>query len=175
MIAWLIREAHDVGRAEIASFFTSQEIMNNESWKKCNDFVEANEEVKALRLEMKALIEEARKSRRSCNREVRKVALLLHGFDAAIKYFCQFEDMDEGDSEILEKYTTDCGDCWASTWDQVTDLLMETGINQCEVVVKVKQQLAQHEQAITEQQNKVDILTRNLRESYMKNHKEEQS
>ena len=111
---------------------------NNLDWKKRNDAIKSDPRYIACKTNQDKLQEKGRESQAELYRSVRKVGQLLRLFDAGVEILTRTEDITPEESEVLKKYTTDCGECWRGNWDLATDLQMELGVMQCEIVNKQK-------------------------------------
>lgn len=111
---------------------------NNLDWKKRNDAIESDPRYIKCREKSRRIADQGRKGQAELYRSVRKVGQLLRLFDAGVEILSRTEDITPEESEVLKKYTTDCGECWRSNWDLATDLQMELGVMQCEIVNKQK-------------------------------------
>lgn len=120
---------------------------NNLDWKKRNDAIESDPRYIACRNESRKIAEKGREAQAELYRSVRKVGQLLRLFDAGVEVLSRTEDITPEESEVLKKYTTDCGECWRGNWDLATDLQMELGVMQCELVNKQKRVVAELKRA----------------------------
>ena len=120
---------------------------NNLDWKKRNDAIESDPRYIACRNESRQIAEKGREKQAELYRSVRKVCQLLRLFDAGVEILSRTEDITPEESEVLRKYTTDCGECWRGNWDLATDLQMELGVMQCEIVNKQKRVVAELKRA----------------------------
>ena len=111
---------------------------NNLDWKKRNDAIESDPRYIECRNVSRKIADKGREAQAELYRSVRKVGQLLRLFDAGVEILSRTEDITPEESEVLKKYTTDCGECWRGNWDLATDLQMELGVMQCEIVNKQK-------------------------------------
>ena len=111
---------------------------NNLDWKKRNDAIESDPRYIECRNVSRKIADKGREAQAELYRSVRKVGQLLRLFDAGVEIQSRTEDITPEESEVLKKYTTDCGECWRGNWDLATDLQMELGVMQCEIVNKQK-------------------------------------
>lgn len=120
---------------------------NNLDWKKRNDAIESDPRYIECRNVSRKIADKGREAQAELYRSVRKVGQLLRLFDAGVEILSRTEDITPEESEVLRKYTTDCGECWRGNWDLATDLQMELGVMQCEIVNKQKRAVAELKRA----------------------------
>ena len=102
----------------------------------------------------------------------------MRAVDACMSFALRVEN-DEPDSkadEILEAYTSECSECWSSTWHSSADHLIQSAIDKCTDVAGINidiKRLNKEADDLSDQIEKAEkVLTKTFDELEEKNKKE---
>ena len=153
--------------------------MNNESYyQRKQAFLNSDPEFVQLKEQRSDLYKIIRKQKGKASTEIFGIAKTMRAVDACMSFALRVEN-DEPDSkadEILEAYTSECSECWSSTWHSSADHLIQSAIDKCTDVAGINidiKRLNKEADDLSDLIEKAEkVLTKTFNELEEKNKKE---
>ena len=112
--------------------------MTQNTWQQEKDFRDSDKEYQEFDRKDDELREAMQKAQQKMRGSIWKIQRILHGVDVVRSQITHFEDLTEDENETLIKYTTDCGECWAGTYDGAADDFLDLAVEQAHKTTMLK-------------------------------------
>ena len=112
--------------------------MPQNTWQQEKDFKDSDKEFQEFDKKDDELREAMQRAQQEMRGSIWKIQRILHGVDVVRHQISHFEDLTEDENETLIKYTTDCGECWAGTYDSAADDFLDLAVEQAHKTTMLK-------------------------------------
>lgn len=153
--------------------------MNNETYyQRKQAFLNSDPEFVQLKQQRSDLYKTIKKQNGKATSEVFGISKTLRAVDACMSFALRVEN-DEPDSkadEVLEAYTSECSECWSSTWHASANHLIQSAVDKCTDIAAINIDVKRLNKEADELSDLIDkaekILTKTFDELEEKNKKE---
>ena len=104
----------------------------------CYEYMFEHKDYKAISSKIETLWTQKRTLNREQTEALWDMQALTHGLDAVREKLFMQEEATLANDKVLEKFTGDCSECWASTYGKALDLIKEKLVDQCVIIANRK-------------------------------------
>jgi len=104
----------------------------------CYEYMFEHKDYKAISSKIEFLWDQKRELNREQIQAIWDMQALTHGLDVVRSHMYKLEDASQANDKVLEKFTGDCSECWASTYGKSLDLIREKLVDQCVLIANRK-------------------------------------
>ena len=104
----------------------------------CYSYMYDHKDYKAISKKIEVLWTQKRELNREQSQALWDMQALTHGLDVVREKLFKQEEATQANDKVLEKFTGDCSECWASTYGKALDLIKEKLVEQCVIIANRK-------------------------------------
>ena len=132
----------------------------------CYSYMYDHKDYKAISKKIEVLWTQKRELNREQSQALWDMQALTHGLDVIRSHMYKLEDATHGNDKVLEKFTGDGSECWASTYGKALDLIKEKLVDQCVIIANRKVDVEVVSTQIKSLNIERDALGEKLREEF---------
>ena len=132
----------------------------------CYSYMYDHKDYKAISKKIEVLWTQKRELNREQSQAIWDNQALTHGLDVVREKLFKQEEATQANDKVLEKFTGDCSECWASTYGKALDLIKEKLVDQCVIIANRKVDVEVVSTQIKSLNIERDALGEKLREEF---------
>lgn len=134
-------------------------------YQKMNDYVSADPEVTKLREQKDSAQKKIKILKQSSIRHIEKMHGLYLAKTAVMEKIC-IEPSTDSNEQYLEEVTGQCGECWASDWQQAAEVVFDASLGCSVALANLAKQISKYSEEINLINGCLDTLEDELRKQF---------